>query len=325
MTQTSEQLIFGTDYLKPKQTTNIRFADRVYGGVCPGDKTCIRKKADGNEDAMGMIRLPNGHAILLVADSHFGALASKEALSRFSEVFNQTSGSPDQRLFETHLRLDKLVRKTRQTFTPINCSTTLISVYVEPGTAWWCNTGDSHLMLHRNGNLQMRSEHHPALFVGDDMAHSQHVFNELERLGVTDVMTDPDNLHPIAFKLSQLGQDIRSDNADSDQIKQIIDQITKLADLDFPIPTEAIAQPWHELHQIMQYAPHHGRFLLHEGDRLLLASDGIDADVSGIELEDIETVLNKHTDIEDTAKALLKAATTRKGCNDNLMFLLAAV
>ena len=323
-----EQYELGPSYVKPGKTDLISFASRVFGGICPGNKACVKKKFDGNEDAMGFLRLPAGHVVMLAADSHYGALASELAVTRFMEHFNKAEGNIPQRLFGAHMALDKLIRDTKAHCEGVypNCATTLISVYVAPGLANWCSSGDSHFFLHRQGRMRKINKNHETLFLGDVYCNPGKLWDKLESTGVTDAMTEDAKIVEIMYLLSQFRRDSDESVVDIDRAEALAVEIGTLAGIPFPDDPAKFLNAWYPLNQLTyETAPRHGMIELQDGDTLLLATDGFDEAETGVPLSETEALIGAESDPKQLTEAILKKCAGRKGGNDNLMFMLARV
>jgi hypothetical protein len=103
---TKTTLVFGRNYTKPNQIETFALAPNRIGALTPGRKSSIRRKQDGNEDALARVVTQNREELLLIADSHFGSLAADAAVSQFEHCFSRTSGKPLSRLLAAHFLTD---------------------------------------------------------------------------------------------------------------------------------------------------------------------------------------------------------------------------
>lgn len=316
----------GSQYLKPGQADELKLADRVFGGICPGNKACLKKKHDGNEDALGFVQLPSGHQLLLLADSHYGALASELAVPGFLEHFYQAEGNIPQRLFAAHISLDNQIRdqKARDGRVYPGCATTLISVYLAPGLVNWVSSGDSHLFLYRNQRLRKINPSHETLFLGDSYCSPARLSQMLESQGVTDVVTPDSAVVTIMFLLSQFRRELEDSVVDINRAGELAQEISELSGLPFPDGVDKLLNTWHPINQLVyEAAPRWGTFELKPEDRLLMATDGIDENETGVPLSHLEKLFQVEEDLKKLNSALLEKTAGRKGGDDNLMFLLA--
>ncbi len=317
-------LIFGSQYAKPKSTEVFPFEDRVAGGLAPGHKACIKKKMDGNEDAMAFGRLSSGEAVMLLADAHFGSSAGETAVAGFSSVFQEAVGSNTLKLLTSHFRLDEKIRDQRAADPHNLSSTTFISVLAESNCAHWCSTGDSHLFLLRRGELSKINESHPNLFVGDVSASITGVRWILRKFGCIDDMTETDPMIQALYEVTAFRKRVDIMDASVDDAQALLARIESITGLPQTIDPEDLLQTWFELYlDLSKCAPFWGTQRLVAGDVLLLASDGIDEVESNCSLEDLEETMARDNDVQVMVKNILKKCTTRRGNNDNLMILAA--
>ena len=322
----AEQYELGTQYVKPGKSDIISFATRVSGGVCPGNKASIKKKFDTNEDALGFLRLPAGHAIMLASDSHYGALASELAVTRFMAQFQNAEGNILQRLFGAHVSLDTLIREEKAHRGGVypNCAATLISLYVAPGLVNWCSSGDSHFFLHRDGRMRKINKNHETMFLGDSYCHPGKLRSKLESMGVIDVMTSDLNVLEIMYLLSDFRRELDDSVVDIDMAEALTAKISELAGIPFPEDADKFLNAWNPLNQLVyETAPRWGMTEIQEGDTILLATDGIDEEETGVPLVELEAMIGEESNMDKLAGDILKKCAGKKGGNDNLMFMLA--
>ena len=324
-------LIYGTDYIKPNQTKTFLLGDRRVGGITPGRKSSIKKKMDGNEDAMAVIGVNQQVDLLLLADSHFGAMPATYCVDHFNRIFGEMKGSNPRRLFFTHLVLDQEIRQAKESLEglPGGASTTLISVAIKGDTAAYCTTGDSRFYVLRGGQLQEVVELHDALFLGDSYKPIRRFMRTLLKLDVIDELTydDDDKMRDILFQLTKIHKQVKASRVDPPSVQQIIDEITQAAGIPFPISAEELSKEWHPLNLEMgQLLPSWGSFTLKEGDILFLATDGIEPETSGLPLEDLQDILaDSNLSLESQVQTILDRCLGKKGGNDNVTLLIQQI
>ena len=319
-----DTIVLGSEYVKPKTRMTFSFAEQAAGGLYSGRKACVLQKMDGNEDAMGYVRIPGGGVLMLIADSHFGAMAANLAVSGFLSLFRETTGSVSFRLFSCHYMLDQAIREKKNRENSYRgCATTLISVYVLDKTAYFCSTGDSYFYLHRGGWLKRKNDIQQGLFVGDPYQNLHEIRSILTSLRCVDRAAEPETIARVAFVLSQIQQEVRAGRIDRNWIDQLSKSISRITGLPFPVNIEDLLVAHHPLNlQLERGSPSWGAVDLQDGDCLFLATDGIDEELSGCPLKEVGATLGETSAPLEKAGKLLKKCATRKGGGDNLMFIL---
>ena len=321
----SQRFIFGPDYKTPGHREVFTFSENLIGGVAPGNKACVKKKFDGNEDAMGVIPLAESAELLLMADAHFGSASSTYVMNHFREQFERAPGPILQKLFTAHLDLDAIFNARRgqdPNQGGLSSSTTLLSVLIQRNNLFYCSTGDSRIFLLRQNRLIDVNPIHRGLFVGDYQGYP--IFARLlEQQGCTDAVTEREQAVAVMFELSQIYHLIQSARMDREKIRAGMNRIGELTGLPFPLSFEEITAPWHPINvAIPQYLPCWGGRTLHEGDLLFMATDGIEQETSGCSPETLTNVLAAPHGLPQKAEKLLDACLGRRGGNDNLMFFI---
>ena len=134
---------------------------------------------------------------------------------------------------------------------------------------------------------------------------------------------EPKRIVDVIFALTKIHRHIQEHRIE--EARAGIGQLNELIGFPFPIELdELIEKPWHQLNvDLSQMVPIWGGLSLQEGDLLFMATDGLDEQVSGCSLQQVEAVLAKESCLNEKAETLLKKCTGKKGGNDNLMFLIA--
>ncbi len=312
-------LVFGSEYTKPKQIQVIVFDEQAVGGVSPGKKHCIRKKVDGNEDAMGHILMPGGGRFLLIADSHFGCGAANHAVTQFGHCLGDLSLPPVERMLVAHYSLDRLISLQGQKTNPPSACT-FISLYLEADQLHWCSTGDSHLWLINQEDFQPLNQLQD-LFLGDGTLKLMH--RALYKWGLIDALTEPEKITSIIALLKQINHQVVANCPDRAGIATLLQRISVISGNKPTFGVDEIVQPWHELHlQLPRFTPDYGSRFRRPGERLFLATDGIDEETSGCSQEQIAKLVASNQPLPQIAQTILKKTLGRSGGNDNLMFLL---
>ncbi|MDJ0835336.1 MAG: PP2C family serine/threonine-protein phosphatase [Acidobacteriota bacterium] len=323
--------IHGTDYVKPNQAEVFEFGPKRVGGITPGRKSCIKKKVDGNEDAMAVINVNQQVDLLLLADSHYGAMPANYAVDHFARIFGEMQGSNPRRLFFSHLTLDREIREKREPRGGLGegASTTLISVALKGDTVAYCSTGDSRFYRLRDGHMQEMIEIHDGLFLGDNYKPIRRFMRGLMKEGIVDEITydDNDKMSDILFQLTKIHKQVKAGRADLPSIEEITDGIGRTAGIPFPISAEELAKEWHPLNLEMgRLLPTWGSFTVKPGDILLMATDGIEPEVSNCSPEEIQDVLeDASVPLIEQAAAILEKCLGKKGGNDNLTFMIQRI
>jgi len=323
----NRQLIFGSSYIKPKETHVFNFTADAVGATTPGRRTSIQKKFDGNEDALGFAQTAGGD-LLLVADSHYGSLAADLAVTHCEDVLNeagQWQADPQRGLFAAHLALDRLIatKKLERGAHP-GCSTTLISVLVRAGEAWFCATGDSSLYLLRRQSLTLLNEQHANLFLGELQPRLSRLLNYLEG---SEMYTPPGPAAQLEalLQLCRMQEMVRERRMDRQTLSDLLLALERILGFSTTFTVDELLEPWHPLHVALgKNLPYRGHVVLEPGDLLLLASDGIDEEASGCHLEEVAAVLGDAASLLATrAQNLLTRCLSKSGGKDNLSFVLA--
>ena len=328
MTPASSFLVLGSEYNKPNITKTFSLAQDLAAALSPGRRAGFRRKLDGNEDAMGVIPLKGGQ-LLLMADSHFGNTAGHLAVTGFERYFRSRRGNPVRKMFSAHLALDRWIReqKLREPRVHPGCATTLLSAFVSGKTLQYCNWGDSRLFLVRGGRLKVLNEAHEDYFLGEAFSRLDQLRRLLELHECIDQLTKNERLDEIAFLLTVIFRQVRGGSADLATIEAAVEAIETLSGIPFSIDLDELLREWHPLHMgIAGSLPTWGELVLRPGDCLCMASDGIDEEVSGCSLEELEQVLGAvEVPLVERAETLLARCMGKKGGNDNLMVLLKQV
>lgn len=136
-------------------------------GVAPGDAP-LRAKTTGNEDSLGVVLHDGGARWAVVADAHFGCIASELAVSavaRFAEKNPEPDGelvkralpAADRELFQKKPEEDR-------------SETTVLVLALRNRELHWAGVGDSLLLRLRAGKLQ-RVNTPDGIFLGSASAH----------------------------------------------------------------------------------------------------------------------------------------------------------
>ncbi len=327
---TLSHLVFGTDYIKAGMEKTFSFGPGRAAGITPGKKQSLRKKFDANEDCLALLGTAANEEILLVADSHFGSLASAVCIREFAGLLRTGHERAQRRMLRVHFQLDDLIRESKakpECRTQVDCSTTLVSAMLQGSTLVFANSGDSRLWLCRQGEIRdlVGNEDAPALFLGDAKAHLFQLVPFLERLGLIDAATERAVQIEVLLLVHELSALVRA-GMGRDAVAQITAELQSLTHRALPMPLAELLESWHPIHiQVQERLPQVGACHLREGDILLLASDGIDEAESGVAPETIAEILSdsRHA-LEKRAGKLLERCMGRAGGNDNLAFILAA-
>lgn len=321
------QIIYGHEYVKPNMTKVVQFSDHIIGALTPGNKSSLKKKQDLNEDAMAVIT-QGATRFLIVADSHFGSFAADQAVSCFFETYERTSGDISERLLETHLALDRTILKRKKTADESQrmSASTLITVAIENETAYYCNTGDSRLYRKTGDMLEEVLDPQASLFVGDEFQGPSNIAKHLAQHGCTDEFTQAMEVDRAILELAHIHRQVSNVRIDRGSAEAHFSRVAEITGLPFPDNLDVVLEPWSWLMTTMdRYLPRWGRFRVRQGDVLLLATDGIEEDVSHCTPDDIETILTSGHNLEAMAGDLLKACMGRRGVDDNLTFILAGI
>lgn len=327
---TSSHLVFGTDYIKPGLEKIFSFGPRRAAGITPGKKQSLRKKLDANEDCLALLQTGAGEELLLVADSHFGSLASAVCIREFAGLLRSGSERDQRRLLRVHFQLDDLIRETKakpEWRAQAECSTTLVSAMLQGSTLTFANTGDSRLWLCRQGEIRdlIGNDDAAPLFLGDAKTHLYQLVPYLERLGLIDDVTERAVLIEVLLLVHELSALVRA-GMGREAVAQVAAELQLLTRVELPMPLAELLESWHPIHmQVQARLPQVGVCHMREGDVLLLATDGIDEAESGVTLQTIAEVLgeSRHS-LEKRAQRLLERCMGRAGGNDNLAFILAS-
>jgi len=320
--------IKGTDHTKPNSQIIVPLGKGWVAGMTPGRKSCIKRKQDGNEDALAYVPVNQQTELFLVADSHFGALPADHAVTSFASCFREVSGSNPRRLFCSHLILDGAIREaTESASLGPSSATTLVSVTLKGDTVAYCSTGDSILYLLRAGHMEEVYERHQSLFLGDGGKPIARFVRHLEKLGAIDDMTSPEQIHDTLFQLSKIFKQVHHRRVDPPSVAKILDDLSHRLGIPFPISAEEIAEPHFFLNtEMAARLPVWGSFTVQPGDVLLMATDGLDEEVSDCPVEEVQAILDQPDQApEAIAENLLTRCLGKNGGGDNLSFILVRI
>lgn len=310
---------WGRDYLAPGESHIHEVNPQLAAGIAPGNRKCVAEKHDGNEDALGLMALEGGH-LLLLADSHFGAMAAEQGLLLFEKAFAQTSGSMQERLFKSLLLLDDMIRaEKRAAAAPIHpgCATTLIAAWVREHEWVWSSLGDSFIWHIREGESQLENER-TSNFLGDRRPLWEPFAEALEQLNL--LRPGVDVHHPdFCWHISQLNHWVRGRNPDISSFEDLKPSLVPY--FHEHIGLEALTKPWAPLHLAAKAVlPEWGRRRLKPADRLFLATDGIEVPVGNQSLDALlDLVSTSAGNPRRIVDAFLLACGGRRGGQDNLM------
>jgi len=322
------QIIYGTDHIKADKEKTFSFSPTRVAGITAGKKQSVRRKHDGNEDSLAWLPGDQGE-LLLLADSHYGSLASKFCMDSFKDLFEQGSGDTLRRLLRVHLQLDDRVREAKnqpEAALQRGCSTTLISAFVSKNKLYYASTGDSRLWLVRNDSLRdvLGNDDIRPLFVGDDHAHLFQYANTLEKMGCIDAVTERHEVAEVLLRLHEIQRLVRTSQS-SEAVASLITEIEEITRIKFPIGLEDLMESWHTMHlELPTMLPQTGSLNLFPGDLIMMATDGIDEEESDCSTDKIAQLLIAKLSLEKRADKVLGACMGRNGGNDNIAFILAS-
>lgn len=311
--------IWGRDYLLPGDCTVLGVNAQLAAGIAPGNRKTVASKTDGNEDAMGYIELEEGHCLLL-ADSHFGKLAAEVALERFADMFANTAGSMQKRLFYTVLDLDEAIREAKKQATEEirpGCATTFMVAWIKGDQLVWASLGDSFLWHLRDGEAHLENERTPN-FLGERQPLLATFEEALAGQGLIEP-SESGQEHEFWWRMSQLNRSVRGLTTNFDSQNAILETFPTYAGR--PELWEAICQPWSPFQIAARTAlPEWGMRRLQPGDRLLLASDGVEEPASLVSIENMLRLAGDKASVPSQAvDRILAACQGRRGGGDNLM------
>lgn len=325
---TQVNLIHGTQYTKAGKETLFSFKANRIGATTPGNKGCVRKKLDGNEDSMAYQELAEGE-LLLVADSHYGSLASVYAVDHFATLLEPHRDAFSRRLLRVHYQLDDLIRAERvkpEHKSQAQCATTLVSVLLSEGRLHYASTGDSRLWLVRDDRMIdiLGVDEVGTLFLGDQVVHLFQFSEILMTRGITNTTTDGVQLVEVLIRIQEISHLLKRGRATEADLHSLTSEIAQITKIPFPLSVTELREAHRFQLDMMRLLPQGGSLPLHEGDVILLASDGIDELESDCSFERVfELIGDTSRSLEKRASQLMSACTGRKGGNDNLTFLLA--
>ncbi len=294
--------------------------------MAPGVRACVRAKIDGNEDALGWIK-NDSLELLLAADSHYGAHAGVWAVSRFWAHFSRMTGPLARRLFLAHLAIHEDIRAESRRRGPRmhpHCATTLVSAALHGCDIAYCSTGDSSLFLADSEGVRDWAEP-SGVFLGDPFQHPLQATRFLEELGCLDPLADAGTVGAVLYELGRLARVAASGRLDGDAVRTGVAAMEEAAGRPLGIAREEMAAPWAPIYGVaLRTLPVFGSRRLRPGDRLLLATDGIEPDKCGLPRKALHEILvDDRLDARARMEKLLKKSTGRQGGKDNLAMLLA--
>jgi len=310
----------GRDYVQPGEMFIFQISGFLAGGLAPGNKNCVAAKWEGNEDALGALTLENG-TLLLLADSHFGRFAGEQALAQFEEIFQETQGTGEARLFHTLLNLDEWIRAMKLKETPPihpSCATTLIAAWIVNGTVTWCSVGDSFLWHIRRGEATSLNER-TQVFMADSAPMLSPMVEVLETWHGAMTAEELLSSNELWWTLSLINRYVRGLDSAGKSMDELLNQLKTLLNLADSERLEGLRKSWHPWHLSLQsLLPEWGKRRLQQGDYLLLASDGVEERVTGVPLEELVGLvsINAGTTLSKV-RQLIQACNGRKGGGDN--------
>ena len=229
----------------------------------------------------------------------------------------------------THLTLDDMIRQEKQVQAlkgvHPGCATTLISAHCHERKLRFVSTGDSLIYLLREGDLIDINQNRTGLFLGDSHNHVLQVSRKLRRLGCIDAMTEQSQVVAIVGHLADAHAMLKAGKASKAAMGTLIQRISAIVGFPIPLKPEALMSESGELQiQLATTLPESGTVTLKPGDLLLIATDGLEAEVSGCSLETVREVLaTAAPSLEKKAAYLLKKCLGWHGGGDNLTVFLA--
>lgn len=317
-------LLLGRHYAKVGDIHYFPFSDTLTAAITAGKKSSVRRKTDGNEDALAVIPLAPETTLFLIADSHYGALAADVAVSAFQEQLAETQGSWKQRLFQTTFQIDAAITKNKQT-TSVHpgCATTLISVVLEQNRLHYAAYGDSRCWLVRDDHFTDLIPIQQGLFLGEQYSTLRPIFSLLEQAQFVDTLSDPAHVSLTCFALLELYHQTQKRTLSDEEIEQVLNGLHKLTGLQTNIPINDFKQSWLDLYlKLERVAPRYGTTTLQQGDRLFLATDGIEEEMSALPAAKLKEYLCADEAIAKRAERIMKACMGWRGGGDNLSFIM---
>lgn len=311
--------------VRPDEIRVIDLGSRVAGALTPGHKRTIRTKTDGNEDALALMSFGDQGELYLIADSHFGAFSSNTAVDLFLPVVQSYHGSHEARLFFTHLEIDRQLgaKKRDQGQVAEGCSTTLLSVWSVNDQLIWASSGDSSIFLLRDGKLQQVNRGHHALYLGDPINAPRQANFELDGYVPPDVLRDTERFDQALLGLVQICSSV-SHGRHANHIADMLKVLEQKLGFELLVEPKDIVTPWSPLNICLaQWVPEFGRFTMKKGDQVLLASDGLEASVSGLSIKDLqEFMLSANGSAAARVSELMLRVLGREGGMDNCALVL---
>nr|WP_279382494.1 protein phosphatase 2C domain-containing protein [Acanthopleuribacter pedis] len=316
-------MLQGTDYTKAGEIHHFQFNERLVAAITAGKKSSIRRKQDANEDALALIPM-DGAMLVLVADSHYGAVAANVAISRFADQLAQTKGTWKQRLFQTMFLIDNAIQeeKDRVGGRP-GCATTLIAAVIEQERLHYAAYGDSRCWLMRNDQLQDLIPVQQGLFLGEDNSPLNRIYDLLQRAQFTDSLSEPAHKSLTCFALLELYNQSQRRPLTDEEVAKVLTGLHGLTGLQTQIPAGEFKNSWLDLYiGLERVAPRYGAKNLEPGDRLFFATDGIEENQSALSLEKLGDLLRTKDPAAKVAQKIMKACMGWRGGGDNLSIVL---
>lgn len=317
-------LILGRDYAKVGEIHYFPFSETMAAAVTAGKKSSVRRKVDGNEDALAVIPLAPATTLLLVADSHYGALAADVAVSEFQKQLAETQGSWKQRLFQTMFAIDGAIIQAKQgTDIRPGCATTLIAAVIEHDKLHYAAYGDSRCWLVRDDHMIDLIPIQQGLFLGEQHSTLRPVFSLLQQAQFVDTLSEPAHVAMTSFALLELYHQAQRRTLSDEEIEHVLAGLHQLTGLQTILPTSDFKQAWLELYlKLARVAPRYGTTHLQQGDRLLLATDGIEEEMSALPAAKLQALLCAEETVAKRAERVMKACMGWRGGGDNLSFIM---
>ncbi|CAM2067323.1 SpoIIE family protein phosphatase [Sulfidibacter corallicola] len=316
--------LLGADFAAVGATEILETGPGIVAGMTAGKKASVRRKRDPNEDAAVVVPAIEDGRLLMVADSHFGDLASRVAVQQAPVRFAHADGPVHQRLFLTHYLIDEAIKDAKPPEADPGCATTLLSVFMGRDRMFYCSSGDSYLWLIRDGRLIQINQIERGVFLGESHPNLFGLQGHLASYGLVDALSSPLQIAMASFVVSDLKVLAEKGRTNEDLVRERLDTLVRVTELHPKVAAEELLQPWHALFLGMDHrVPDFGQLALAPGDLVFLATDGIEEEFSDCSLKKLETILTGAGDLEAKATKVMKACMGWGGGRDNLAFLLA--
>ncbi|MCB1053546.1 MAG: hypothetical protein KDC71_23285, partial [Acidobacteria bacterium] len=187
----------------------------------------------------------------------------------------------------------------------------------------WVSSGDSPLWLWRDQKIEPINILHHGMYLGPPENIQAKVAEEL--LGNAAKTFENDQLIAFLLVLTHFSFYVTHKSLSQEKAETLFTMMGQQLGAPLPFSLDELMKPWHPAHLLCAHQlPIWGSLNLMPGDRILLASDGLEEGVSGITKRQLTEILGLEKSMPEITKELLKQVL-RKGGFDNCTLWLRGI